>query len=254
MIIIISYVIVAYNILLKLHHESRHDAGSHFNNTTLLVMAHPDDETMFFGPTILNVVNSRGTLEILCLSTGDADSLGPTRERELNQVAAALGPLVKLSIISDHRLKDGFLDDWNMDTIQEYVENYLETHDNVKTLITFDDYGISGHPNHKSIHRSIMRMIRKLNGSRIKVLMLKSLSIWRKYTSFLDSIPTLILDLMDSQYGKNTIIRVLDFEGYATLKQTLELHSSQMVWFRQFYMLFSRYMFINELEYVSFAK
>lgn len=37
----------------------------------LFIMAHPDDECMFFGPTILNTIRSSGsTVYLLCLSTG----------------------------------------------------------------------------------------------------------------------------------------------------------------------------------------
>lgn len=35
----------------------------------LIVIAHPDDETMFFTPTILGL-RKRNTVKILCLSTG----------------------------------------------------------------------------------------------------------------------------------------------------------------------------------------
>lgn len=37
----------------------------------LFVTAHPDDECMFFGPTILNLIkNGNCTIYLLCLSTG----------------------------------------------------------------------------------------------------------------------------------------------------------------------------------------
>lgn len=38
----------------------------------LLVIAHPDDECMFFGPTVLNFTGNKNcTLYIMCLSTGN---------------------------------------------------------------------------------------------------------------------------------------------------------------------------------------
>lgn len=36
----------------------------------LLVTAHPDDECMFFAPTILKLVESQAAVYLLCLSTG----------------------------------------------------------------------------------------------------------------------------------------------------------------------------------------
>ncbi|KAF5199692.1 hypothetical protein FRX31_010721, partial [Thalictrum thalictroides] len=35
----------------------------------MLVVAHPDDEAMFFSPTILHLVSKGHTVHILCLST-----------------------------------------------------------------------------------------------------------------------------------------------------------------------------------------
>lgn len=41
----------------------------------LLVIAHPDDECMFFGPTVLNFTTNKDcTLYLMCLSTGNAHS------------------------------------------------------------------------------------------------------------------------------------------------------------------------------------
>lgn len=37
---------------------------------TLLVVAHPDDESMFFTPTLLALKNSQCTVSVICLSTG----------------------------------------------------------------------------------------------------------------------------------------------------------------------------------------
>lgn len=38
----------------------------------LLVIAHPDDESMFFGPALADVAASGAPLHVLCLSTGAA--------------------------------------------------------------------------------------------------------------------------------------------------------------------------------------
>ena len=38
--------------------------------TALLITAHPDDECMFFAPTIIRLVELNATVRLLCLSTG----------------------------------------------------------------------------------------------------------------------------------------------------------------------------------------
>lgn len=53
----------------------------------LLLTAHPDDECMFFAPTVLAHPN----ISALCLSTGNADGLGATRAKELIRSYSALG-------------------------------------------------------------------------------------------------------------------------------------------------------------------
>ena len=51
---------------------SRLKAISSAAKRVLLVIAHPDDETMFFGPTLLNLNRKEGTeVYLLCLSNGD---------------------------------------------------------------------------------------------------------------------------------------------------------------------------------------
>lgn len=58
-----------------------------------LLIAHPDDEAMFFAPSVLALTRpaAGNHVRILCLSTGDADGLGATRRRELQRSAVLLG-------------------------------------------------------------------------------------------------------------------------------------------------------------------
>jgi N-acetylglucosaminylphosphatidylinositol deacetylase len=53
------------------------------NIKVLLVTAHPDDECMFFGPTILALRARNVEVHSLCLSVGNQDGLGSTRRHEL---------------------------------------------------------------------------------------------------------------------------------------------------------------------------
>ena len=58
----------------------------------LLVTAHPDDETMFFAPTILSLTRKTSiNLFHLCLSSGNADGLGEIRKEELANSLDVLG-------------------------------------------------------------------------------------------------------------------------------------------------------------------
>lgn len=58
----------------------------------LLVTAHPDDEAMFFAPTIMSLSRKPSLgLFHLCLSSGNADGLGVIRKAELTNSLDVLG-------------------------------------------------------------------------------------------------------------------------------------------------------------------
>ena len=57
----------------------------------LLVTAHPDDEAMFFAPTILGLNKKDVSLFHVCLSNGNADGLGSSRKEELGYSLDILG-------------------------------------------------------------------------------------------------------------------------------------------------------------------
>jgi N-acetylglucosaminylphosphatidylinositol deacetylase len=63
------------------------------NKRICLLIAHPDDEAMFFAPTVLALTRPElgNHVKILCLSTGNADGLGDTRRRELAKSGRLLG-------------------------------------------------------------------------------------------------------------------------------------------------------------------
>lgn len=72
----------------------------------LMVTAHPDDEAMFFAPTIL-ALNSKVTtgeiaLALVCLSNGNAEGLGATRTTEFKNSADVLGVPTNKYWVVDH--------------------------------------------------------------------------------------------------------------------------------------------------------
>ena len=62
----------------------------------LIITSHPDDETMFFGPTILSLCRGKSNFQsknlfLLCMSTGDHKSIGTKRKLELYEACKILG-------------------------------------------------------------------------------------------------------------------------------------------------------------------
>jgi N-acetylglucosaminylphosphatidylinositol deacetylase len=73
--------------IIKAHNEA-------VSSRVLLLTAHPDDECMFFAPTLLALKNRQQVsrdVYSLCLSIGDADGLGETRAIELGKSLDLLG-------------------------------------------------------------------------------------------------------------------------------------------------------------------
>lgn len=95
-------------------------------STALLVIAHPDDEAMFFSPLLLNLKKSQCDVSIICLSTGGFDGLGSTRRIELLKSADYYGISRDCVKIIDHSdLQDGKESDWPQELISELILDFI---------------------------------------------------------------------------------------------------------------------------------
>jgi len=150
------------------------------NTIHVLVIAHPDDESMFFLPTIQRLRQSGETIWILCLTTGNYDGLGSVRKGEMSRVSALLkiDKLIHLDVedIQDHPTKS-----WSLDAVTDQMEQALwlairghnkkrgdgETLERV-VLITFDMYGVSGHINHRDTYLGVRNLVLKQQQKRLQ--------------------------------------------------------------------------------------
>ncbi|XP_070335287.1 N-acetylglucosaminyl-phosphatidylinositol de-N-acetylase isoform X2 [Odocoileus virginianus] len=73
---------------------------------TLLVTAHPDDEAMFFAPTILGLARLRHQVFLLCFSAGNYYNQGEIRKKELLQSCDVLGIPPSNVMIIENRHKE----------------------------------------------------------------------------------------------------------------------------------------------------
>lgn len=115
----------------------------------LIVTAHPDDEAMFFGPT-LTALREHGTVDvhILCLSTGDYEGLGKVRVQELVVSCELLGIAShRVTVIDDVSMRDGPDNSWPPGLVARHVGVAIAT-SGAQVVLTFDSVGVSGHPNH----------------------------------------------------------------------------------------------------------
>jgi len=76
----------------------------------LLVVAHPDDESMFFAPTILFLKSKGHNIHILCMSQGNADGLGITRKQELYRACDTLKiPREQVKVLTTQNCRMDFM-------------------------------------------------------------------------------------------------------------------------------------------------
>lgn len=196
-----------------------------------LIIAHPDDESMFFVPSIVGLRENGNEVHLLSLSNGNFDGLGKIRETELEKAGKFLN-LNSIEVIDDKYLQDGFNNKWDSNLIGKYVKSFVEKNQ-IDCLITFDDYGISGHPNHINTSKGVQNY---------EIYHLNSCSIFRKYIGILDWFLWLVYDPVDD--NSFTFFTPNLWDCYEAMK----LHYSQWVWFRKLSVLFSRYSYVNTLK------
>ncbi|KIY03817.1 uncharacterized protein Z520_00508 [Fonsecaea multimorphosa CBS 102226] len=102
------------------------------NKRIILLVAHPDDESMFFSPTLqaLTHPSLQNHLKILCMSTGNSEGLGATRKLELEKAAMTLGLRRKedVFVLDDERFKDGMKEEWKAEDIALVLASAFAPH------------------------------------------------------------------------------------------------------------------------------
>lgn len=114
--------------LLRKHEAWPRALASNYRRA-LLVIAHPDDEAMFFVPAVRAMRAAAVEVGFLCLSNGSGGGHGPTRTAELYASARALGVNQSLVWVVDHpELQDGMRNVWPDTTIARIVEEKVAAH------------------------------------------------------------------------------------------------------------------------------
>ncbi|NWI69318.1 PIGL acetylase, partial [Todus mexicanus] len=133
--------------------------------------------------------------------------------------------------------------EWDTQLLAAFVLNHIEAN-NINLVVTFDAGGVSGHANHISLYTALrygaLHASLKAALWWCRVLVLESVNLFRKYSSVLDVLVSCLLPA-DALF-------ILTEEETEQARRAMRCHRSQLLWFRQIYMLFSRYMVINSLR------
>ncbi|CDO70513.1 hypothetical protein BN946_scf184569.g56 [Trametes cinnabarina] len=233
---------------------------------------------MFFAPTILALLDiedahRRPQLYSLCLSVGNADGLGEVRRHELARSLDILGiEDGRRWVVDSPNLQDNFTAQWHPQVISDVLKPYVLEHD-IDIILTFDEHGVSSHPNHISLPKGAAHLLRTLPQTskkrRSRLFSLVTVPLHEKYLGPIApvsaklalSIAQLWLgrssdtEKTDVELGRTPVetrgrvpvpVAVSGWEAYARALSAMMQHRSQLVWFRWLYVSFSRYMWVNE--------
>ncbi|KAI5461825.1 putative glycan biosynthesis protein [Mariannaea sp. PMI_226] len=232
----------------------------------LIVTAHPDDECLFFSPSILGVLDRNPTVKggLLVMSTGNNYGIGDTRKQELLGSCRALRIDQSRCIALDHPdLQDNPVAWWNASTIQSILQEYIQEWD-IDAIITFDEGGVSGHINHRAVSAAVSEYV-LANQKAPATYLLVTTTLLRKYTFLLD-LPLTALSFTwriisaiffpakaaDSRYTTKALA-VNTWHRYSLTRKAFSSHDSQYSWDRHLYMIMSRYVWFNDLRRVRSA-
>ncbi|KAK9818061.1 hypothetical protein WJX72_006431 [[Myrmecia] bisecta] len=227
-------------------HAQQQDAAANcIPRRVLLLTAHPDDELIFFSPTLFGLEDGRTETFLLVVSNGNARGLGSLRARELKQAGAVLQlDSSHIEVLNHPQLQDGHNTTWNETLIAELLHKQV-VEQNIDTVITFDNKGVSGHGNHVALNagaRKYLETCRMTSQGCASLWVLVTTPHWRKYTMMLDVLPSTVEGgSMDRACYVNRHLG----RGYKAMR---EYHSQRRWWV---HVLFTRYTYVNTLQRIS---
>jgi N-acetylglucosaminylphosphatidylinositol deacetylase len=218
--------------------------------------------SMFFAPSLFNLALYGINLYLISITSGNSEGLGHVRAKELFAAAEIYGiPKSQVHFLDPEErfFPDGF-HGWNITNLSMALFpmiSKIQPHG----IITFDKWGISGHPNHEAAFHSLEMLKDGGNFTSIPQLFaLETVPLWRKYSTFLDVFYTQLDCLFTGHTREHFhMIWTQPFGYYANktwcnnnnkpftcrVYHAMAQHRSQLIWFRYLYMAFSRYVYVN---------
>jgi N-acetylglucosaminylphosphatidylinositol deacetylase len=247
----------------------------------VLVMAHPDDESMFFLPTIVSLLDTGAEVWVLCLTTGNYDGLGEIRSQELRRACRDVIGMQKVILLDEPAFPDHPTRAWPIEETAESIRNALrkaveeEPENKWKSidLLTFDQKGVSNHAN----HRDTFFAVRHFYDSQSSIIQKGShalpliRAVWtldtveNPFTKYVPVLEWLLLILfwcgikidsllstpavLDSDDSDNSsVARVYRMHQPILNWRAMAAHTSQFVWYRRLFVVFSCYSYHNRLQ------
>lgn len=180
-------------------------------------------------------------------------------------------------VFSLSELQDSITAEWNPDVVSSTIKQIVGTHDiqNVSPgaagdasaasrssadglpsplpglllllqLITFDESGVSLHPNHAAIAKALP----SLSDTALSIFSLQTHAPPTKFVSFLSVLPPFTMLPQLHAAGEHIKVRT-NYRGWWNAVKAMREHESQMEWYRWLYLAASRYLWVGEYVQVK---
>lgn len=250
----------------------------------MLVISHPDDEAMFFGPTLESlkmskrvgggqedaVIDTVSEIKVfcICLSNGNAEGLGQIRAKELKKSTLEVFKMDGCVIADSEDLQDGMDNVWPLEEIANVVHECVQ-HYSPDVILTFDEKGVSRHPNHVQTHRGVMRFVVEAKLGAIpnaeyteenvpEVWVLETTPFYRTFMGAMDYWASIVSTTTRNKKKKETSDSkrlspevMFCSNNPSLVLKAMRTHATQWVWFRKLYVKFSRYSLMNTLRRID---
>jgi N-acetylglucosaminylphosphatidylinositol deacetylase len=216
----------------------------------LFIIAHPDDEIMFFSPTLINLQEISKVqpinIHILCLTNGNFYNQGLIREQEMKNVLDKLN-ITKYKIVNSDKFIDSMTTKYSLDDVSNEIDAYIKSQndESLSLIFSFDHKGVTKHPNHISCNEGLINYLKVNKSNFIK----EDISIY-----LLDTY------IFPIQYFTQLLVMFLYYVNpYGSftcsprkIYNIMSCYVSQMTWFRKLHILFSAYSYINTYTKIEF--
>lgn len=239
-------------------------------DTFLLVTAHPDDEVMFFSPFLAAANTAGWNIRVFCLTNGGSDGIGIIRCAELQRAGTKLGFETVCANLDG--VRDGMNETWDLPVAISAISDEMASL-RIAAVFTFDHLGVTKHPNHISTHDAVRQARNSLetNGRKVPLYELVTIPLLSRFlgpcglrwnrshiqngivkttitstsrrkgeSGEISTTPTMPVMMMS-----DFIVRSHGFIPCSRVHTGMKIHSSQYVWWRYLWVIFSVYSYAN---------
>jgi N-acetylglucosaminylphosphatidylinositol deacetylase len=190
----------------------------------------------------------------------------------------------RVAIVNNPALPDGMDKHWDANIVAALVREYVAAN-RIDAVFTFDEGGVSGHPNHVGVAQGVALFAGGVGSSRhaeaghaadpVPCYALETVPVYRKFIGALDVLVSRAVHTMrggssspalasSSSSSSSSLSSSSSSSGTApwpthllvcggmrtltTAHAAMVAHASQYVWFRRIYIVFSRYPLVNTLR------